>query len=158
MGSGCACGPAPVGPSSPPAAARVAASCRPDPPIGVSHPVLSIANRIRRSREFATVIHHGARARRGSIVLYHHPALTVGAPPRVGFVVGSAVGGSVVRNRVRRQLRAQLRSRLGVLPAGSGTVVRALPTASSDGYRALGADLDGALRRVTLVDTESGTP
>ena len=73
-------------------------------------------------------IHHGVRARRGSLVLYHYPALTVDAPPRVGLVVGSAVGGSVVRNRVRRRLRAELRSRLDGSPAGSGTVVRALPT------------------------------
>ena len=75
------------------------------------------------------MIHHGARARRGSVVLYHQPTLTArDAAPRVGLVVGSAVGGSVVRNQVRRRLRAQLRSRLAVLPAGSGrSFVRCRP-------------------------------
>jgi ribonuclease P protein component len=112
---------------------------------------------MRRSHEFATVIHHGARARRGSVVLYHQPTLTArDAAPRVGLVVGSAVGGSVVRNQVRRRLRAQLRSRLAVLPAGSGTVVRALPTAAADDYRSLGDDLDGALRRVMRPERAGG--
>jgi ribonuclease P protein component len=111
--------------------------------------MLPAANRMRRSREFATVIHHGARARCGSLVLYHQPTLTArDAAPVIGLVVGSAVGGSVVRNVVRRRLRAQLRSRLALLPAGSGTVVRALPASASDDYRALGDDLDRALARV----------
>ena len=119
--------------------------------------MLPSANRMRRSREFATVIHYGVRARRGSIVLYHDPTLTTrDAAPRVGLVVGSAVGGSVVRNRVRRRLRAQLTSRLAALPAGSGTVVRALSTAASDDYRTLGDDLDGALRRVVRVARAGG--
>ena len=89
--------------------------------------------------------------------MYHHPTLTArGAAPRVGLVVGSAVGGSVVRNQVRRRLRAQLRSRLAALPAGSGTVVRALPTAAAEDYRALGDDLDGALRRVMRAERTGG--
>ena len=119
--------------------------------------MLPSANRMRRSREFATVIHHGTRARRGSLVLYHHPTLTAqNAAPLVGLVVGSTVGGSVVRNVIRRRLRAQLRSRLALLPAGSGTVVRALPPAASDDYRALGDDLDGALRRVMRAPRTGG--
>ena len=104
------------------------------------------------------MIHHGARARRGSLVLYHHPTLAAwDAAPLVGLVVGSAVGGSVVRNGVRRRLRAQLRSRLAVLPAGSGTVVRALSAAAADDYRALGDDLDGALRRLMPAERAGGS-
>ena len=90
-------------------------------------------------------------------MLYHDPTLTTrDEAPRVGLVVGSAVGSSVVRNRVRRRLRAQLTSRLAALPSGSGTVVRALPTAASDDYRALDDDLDGAFRRVVRVDRAGG--
>ena len=103
------------------------------------------------------MIHHGARARRGSLVLYYQPTLTArDAAPLVGLVVGSTVGGSVVRNVVRRRLRAQLRSRLAVLPTGSGTVVRALPAAASDDYRALGNDLDEALARVMRAERTGG--
>ncbi len=71
---------------------------------------------------------------------------------RVGFVVSKAVGNAVVRNRVHRRLRAVLASRLPDLPAGSLTVVRALPASATASYAELVADVDGALRRV-LVDS-----
>jgi ribonuclease P protein component len=70
------------------------------------------------------------------------------AAPVVGLVVGKSVGGSVVRHRVSRRLRAQLSARLDRLPAGSGTVVRALPAAADATSAELAADLDGALQRL----------
>jgi ribonuclease P protein component len=63
-------------------------------------------------------------------------------------VVGRAVGGSVVRHRVQRRLRHLLRRRLAALPAGALVVVRALPASADASSAALGADLDGALRRL----------
>jgi ribonuclease P protein component len=66
----------------------------------------------------------------------------------VGFVVSKAVGGSVVRHRVARRLRAQLARRLASLPAGSGTVVRALPEAADVTSEQLGAGLDRALAKL----------
>jgi ribonuclease P protein component len=102
---------------------------------------------MRRSNDFASVLRSGVRARRGRVVLHQHLALHSG-PPTVGLVVGKAVGGSVVRHRVARQLRAQLARRLLSLPHGSGTVVRALPTAAGATSAELGADLDAALGRV----------
>lgn len=71
-----------------------------------------------------------------------------GGPARVGFVVSKAVGNAVLRNRVHRRLRAVLAARLPDLPAGSLTVVRALPPAATASYDELVADVDGALRRV----------
>ncbi len=69
-------------------------------------------------------------------------------PARIGFVVNKAVGNAVLRNRVQRRLRAVMAARLGELPAGSLTVVRALPATATSSYDELVADVDGALKRV----------
>lgn len=108
---------------------------------------------MRRSTDFTTVVRSGTRARRGSLVVHLHPGLDAApdAPARVGLVVGRAVGGSVVRHSVSRRLRAQLAARLEWLPAGSGTVVRALPGAGQVSSAELGADLDSALARLQRV-------
>jgi ribonuclease P protein component len=103
---------------------------------------------MRRSTDFASVVRSGNRARGGRIVLHQLPGLTPAAPI-VGLVVGKAVGGSVVRHRVSRRLRAQLAARLDRLPAGSGTVVRALPPCAEATSAELAADLDKALTRVS---------
>jgi ribonuclease P protein component len=103
---------------------------------------------MRRSNDFASVLRSGVRARRGRVLVHHQPALHDGAPATVGLVVSKAVGGSVMRHRVARQLRAQLAARVHELPTGSGTVVRALPSAAGATSADLGADLDAALRRL----------
>ena len=69
-------------------------------------------------------------------------------PARVGFVVNKAVGNAVLRNRVHRRLRAVMAARLHELPAGSLTVVRALPATATSSYDELVADVDGALKRI----------
>lgn len=69
---------------------------------------------------------------------------------RVGFVVSKAVGNSVVRHRVSRRLRHLMADRLGTLPPGCALVVRALPPSADASSSELGADLDGALRRLKL--------
>jgi ribonuclease P protein component len=105
---------------------------------------------MRRATEFASVVRSGQRARRGSLVVH----LRDGVHPEhalVGLVVGKSVGGSVVRHGVSRRLRALLADRVQVLPAGSGTVVRALPDAASASSAQLGSDLDAALARLLRV-------
>jgi ribonuclease P protein component len=102
---------------------------------------------MRRSADFTTVVRTGSRARSGGLVVHRLPQLHAG-PAVVGLVVGRTVGGSVVRHRVSRRLRAQLAQRLGEFPAGSGTVVRALPDAADATSADLGADLDAALARL----------
>jgi len=69
-------------------------------------------------------------------------------PARVGFVVNKAVGNAVLRNRVHRRLRAVMAAQLPGLPAGSLTVVRALPPSGSSSYEELVADVQGAFQRV----------
>lgn len=110
--------------------------------------MLPAANRMRRSTDFATVVRSGVRARRGVLVVHHASAMRATGAPLVGLVVGRQVGGSVVRHAVSRKLRAQLSDRLGLLPAGSGTVVRALAGAGAATSDQLGSDLDSALARV----------
>ncbi|SDR94148.1 ribonuclease P protein component [Paraoerskovia marina] len=69
------------------------------------------------------------------------------AVPTVGFVVSKQVGNAVERNLVKRRLRGAFRSHLEELPAGSTTVVRALPASAGADYSTLEADLDRCLRR-----------
>jgi ribonuclease P protein component len=109
--------------------------------------VLAAANRMRRSADFAAVVRTGTRARSGALVLHRLSGLRSG-PALVGLVVGRNVGASVVRHRVSRRLRAALRDRVELLPAGSGTVVRALPGAAEADSAQLAADLDAALSRL----------
>jgi ribonuclease P protein component len=103
---------------------------------------------MRRSTDFTTVVRTGARARGGSVTLHRRADVHAG-PAIVGLIVGKSVGGSVVRHRVSRRLRAQLAARVTSFPAGSGTVVRALPTSATATSAQLGADLDAALRRLS---------
>lgn len=65
--------------------------------------------------------------------------------------MNKAVGNAVLRNRVHRRLRAVMAAQLSSLPAGSLTVVRALPPSASSSYDELVADVHGALRRVLPV-------
>lgn len=56
----------------------------------------------------------------------------------------------MIRHQVSRRLRAQLAQRLALLPAGSRTVVRALPAAAGRSSAELGTDLDAAFARLGL--------
>jgi ribonuclease P protein component len=108
--------------------------------------VLSAAQRLRRSADFAATIRGGRRAGRGSVVVHlflEEPAHASTA--RAGFVVSKAVGNAVVRNRVRRRLRHLVRPLLSDLPPGALLVIRALPAAAAATYAALGDDLVAAL-------------
>jgi ribonuclease P protein component len=126
--------------------------------------VLTAAQRLRRSTDFAAAVRGGRRAGRGVVVVHltvpttsdpvtstsPKPARDTDAeqpsvPARAGFVVSKAVGNAVVRNRVKRRLRALVRERLADLPGGSTLVVRALPAAAEASYPRLGADLDAAI-------------
>lgn len=111
--------------------------------------------RLRRSEEFRAVMRGGARAGRRRLVL--HALACAGGHPRAGFVVSKAVGNSVVRHRVTRRLRHLVAERLGTLPAGSALVVRALPSAAAATSAELGADLDAALRRLSLSPVSATT-
>jgi ribonuclease P protein component len=102
---------------------------------------------MRRAGQFTAVVRTGRRARRGSLVVHQQDELGLETAV-VGLIVGKPVGGSVVRHRVSRRLRALMSSRLDLLPAGSGTVIRALPEAGVASSSELAADLDAALRRL----------
>jgi ribonuclease P protein component len=102
---------------------------------------------MRRSSDFASVVRAGLRARSARLVV--HQSLELGEhAPLVGLIVGRSVGGSVTRHRVSRRLRVQLAQRLAVLPPGSGTVVRALPSAAEATSVQLGTALDAAFARL----------
>jgi ribonuclease P protein component len=117
--------------------------------------LLSAATRLTRRQDFAMAVRRGRRSSGGSVVVHLGRADALDVPPRVGFVVGRSVGSSVVRHRVQRRLRHLMRSRLTSLPAGALVVVRALPASAGATSAALGADLDGALRRLISARTAS---
>ncbi|MEU6641479.1 ribonuclease P protein component [Saccharomonospora sp. NPDC046836] len=104
--------------------------------------------RLRRSEEFRAVMRGGARVGRRRLVL--HALARCGEHTKAGLVVSKAVGNSVVRHRVSRRLRHLVAARLGTLPPGSALVIRALPAAATATSAELGADLDAALRRLSL--------
>jgi ribonuclease P protein component len=123
--------------------------------------VLPAASRLRSSADFATVTRSGRRVRSGDLVVYLTDAAdrprpefrlpsdrTADTVVRAGLIVSRQVGGSVIRHQVSRRLRAQLAERLGVLPAGSRLVIRALPSAAGVSSRELGAQLDRALAKL----------
>ncbi|MFJ8685964.1 ribonuclease P protein component [Micromonospora wenchangensis] len=131
--------------------------------------MLTAAQRLRRSTDFAAAVRGGRRVGRGAVVVHltlpatstpaattplgttsPEPARTtdpesISESSRAGFVVSKAVGPAVVRNKVRRRLRHLVRERLAALPAGSTLVVRALPTAAGTPYPRLAGDLDAAI-------------
>ncbi|MEU1752143.1 ribonuclease P protein component [Micromonospora matsumotoense] len=131
--------------------------------------MLTAAQRLRRSTDFAAAVRGGRRVGRGAVVVHltvpatstsgattplgttspeparsTDPELSFGSS-RAGFVVSKAVGPAVVRNKVRRRLRHLVRDRLAALPGGSTLVVRALPPAAGTPYARLGSDLDAAI-------------
>jgi ribonuclease P protein component len=108
--------------------------------------VLSAAQRLRRSTDFAAAIRGGRRAGRGTVVVHlliEEPAQATTA--RAGFVVSKAVGNAVVRNRVRRRLRHLVRPLLADLPGGALVVIRALPASAGATFATLADDLEAAL-------------
>jgi len=106
-----------------------------------------------RHDDFSLVVRRGRRAGRSTLVTHFLPGeASASGAARVGFVVGRAVGGSVVRHRTLRRLRHLVRDRLPLLPAGSLTVVRALPPAGAAGSATLGRDLDATLDRLGILD------
>jgi ribonuclease P protein component len=109
--------------------------------------------RLTRSQDFTAAMRGGRRAGRPLVVVHlgqapDAPAAEPSATPRVGFVTSKAVGTAVVRNRVRRRLRHVMADRLGLLPAGSLVVVRALPSSADASSAELAEDLDRALARL----------
>ncbi len=110
--------------------------------------MLPAAHRMRRGDDFTLTTRQGRRARAGSVVVHHLPGSAGDVPALVGFVVGKSVGNSVVRHRVARRLRAQTSPLLSGFPAGSRTVVRALPAAADASSVALSNDLHDARRRL----------
>jgi ribonuclease P protein component len=107
---------------------------------------------VRRGRRVGRprLVVHALTARQPADAQKPMPIQAVADTARVGFVVSKAVGNSVVRHRVTRRLRALVADRLGTLPAGCALVIRALPAAAGATSSELGADLDGALRRLNL--------
>jgi len=105
------------------------------------------------------VMRRGARAGRRRLVVHvMRPTDPPAAHVRAGFVVSKAVGNSVVRHRVTRRLRHLVAARLGTLPAGTTLVIRALPPAAAASSAELGADLDGAMKRLSLLPTDDKGP
>lgn len=111
--------------------------------------MLSQHHRLRASNDFTNTVRNGRRV--GARTLVVHFLATDSDPDvtaRVGFIVSRAVGGSVTRKRVARRLRHVARAHVDQLPAGSLTVVRALPSAKSATSQELQEDFSYALGKL----------
>jgi ribonuclease P protein component len=106
--------------------------------------------RLTRSQDFAAALRGGRRSGRPLVVVHLRSSgqQPSAGPARIGFVTSKAVGNAVVRNQVRRRLRHVMAARWSALPAGSLTVVRALPPAAGATSADLAADIDRALLRL----------
>ena len=121
--------------------------------------VLPVDARIRRSRDFGSVLKRGRRAARGGVVVHWAPAVEPQASTtpsdadarhavRAGFVVSKAVGNAVVRNKVKRRLRHAVAEQMRDWPAGTDVVVRATPKAAARDFAELSRDLADAVAQV----------
>ncbi|GAB4095521.1 ribonuclease P protein component [Brachybacterium horti] len=106
-------------------------------------------HRLRSSDDFSAVTRGGARSARSHVVV-HLALLEQGDDaPRVGFVVSKKVGNSVIRHRVARRFREIVRHHLAEFPAGSTTVLRALPGIEQIPFTDLEDEVLGALGTAT---------
>ena len=121
--------------------------------------MLPAPHRISRRSEISETIRHGARARRGGLVVHLHVDTTSShEPAQAAFAVSKTVGNSVVRHQVVRRLRALMPPLLQELPAGSRVVVRALPEAATESSTELDRDLRAALARLQRDDEVTPPP
>ncbi|MGA8850839.1 MAG: ribonuclease P protein component [Aeromicrobium sp.] len=104
---------------------------------------------MRDSTDFRTTVRRGTRGVQPCLIA--HVASGSDERTTVGFVVSKAVGSAVDRNRVKRRLRHLMRDRVDQLPVGSRIVVRALPSSASASWHTLGAQLDAALQRSSVL-------
>ena len=127
--------------------------------------MLPVDARIRRSRDFGSVLKRGRRAARGGVVVHWARARPPQDPPptdtpsgqrtppgaataaRAGFVVSKAVGNAVVRNKVKRRLRHAVAEQMRSWPDGTDVVVRATAKAAQRDFAQLSSDLADAVER-----------
>ena len=95
--------------------------------------------RLRRSRDFSSVMRLGYKVARPTLILYARSA----PQHRFGVIVGRNVGGAVTRNLVKRRLRHQAWNLIRTAGPAMDVVVRALPRAGAAGP-SLVADLVSA--------------
>ncbi len=88
--------------------------------------MLSPANRLRTSKDFALTTKTGLRATSHSLVLYFRTAEKLPSGPQVGLIINKSVGGSVTRHRIARQLRHAIKEHLVNFPKNSQIVIRVL--------------------------------
>ena len=88
--------------------------------------MLSAANRLRTSKDFAQTTKTGFRATSHSLVLYFRSAENLSPAPQVGLIINKSVGGSVTRHRIARQLRHAIKDHLSLFPSNSQIVIRVL--------------------------------
>lgn len=89
--------------------------------------MLASQHRMRSTREFQTVRRNGKKVLIPGLVIHIYLGMYGATPSRVGLTVGKDCGNAVQRHRVSRRVRATMGPVLGLLPAGTGLVVKALP-------------------------------
>ena len=89
--------------------------------------MLASQHRMRSTRDFQSVRRNGKKVLIPGLVIHIYLGMYGATPSRVGLTVGKDCGNAVQRHRVSRRVRATMGPVLGLLPAGTGLVVKALP-------------------------------
>lgn len=111
--------------------------------------MLPKAERLRRERDFQTVLRTGWRVRHPVLNLYFLPR--PGGGRRAGFVVGRRVSNKAVRrNKVRRRLREAYRLRRHQVKTDVWLLFVAQPSASRADFHQMAAAVEQLLRQAGL--------
>jgi ribonuclease P protein component len=100
---------------------------------------------LRRSNEIAFVRRRGLKGAFSTIAVY--AAAGPAGPSRIAITVSKAVGGAVERNLVRRRIRGALEELGAALPEGRRFLIVARPSALTQPYAGLAADVCRAVGR-----------
>lgn len=88
--------------------------------------MLPALNRLRSSKDFASVTKTGYRATTASLVIYLKKNDALQSEPQIGLIVSKVVGGSVARHRIARRIRHAVRDHLRLIPIHSQVVIRVI--------------------------------
>ncbi|MCQ4119535.1 ribonuclease P protein component [Rhodococcus tibetensis] len=115
--------------------------------------------RLRRHSDFSLTVRRGRRMGRRDLVVHafdrvQTDELVSSGGPRFGLVVSKAVGPAVIRHRVARRLRHICIDLVGIVPATTDVVIRALPGAATASSRDLDKQLRAGLSRLDLLAHE----
>lgn len=113
-------------------------------------------SRLKKRREFKTVLNNGRSHRGRTAVVYAHPSTMT--HHRVGLIVARRVGKAVVRNRLKRIMREQFRQHRHALASSPLDFVVIVTRRAVDAQPQLPADLLVAMQALAQKAAQGDKP